>query len=181
VAAHAFAVHAHEVWQRFLTRGKIRARPGPSLLWTTVATGIGVVSVVTTPLGTRIWTGKSPDLSQSVSAQTPMGAAAWLREHPPSGQVFNIYEWGDYLVWAGRPDLPVFVTSQAHLVPPAVWRDYLAVIRLTPGWEEILDKYAVSTVVLDKVRRGSLIGKLRKNGAWKVVFADDVAVIFARK
>jgi hypothetical protein len=181
VAAHAFAVHAHEVCQRFLTGGKIRASPRRSVLWTAIATGIAVVSVVTTPLGARVLTGKSPDLSQCVSAQTPLEAAAWLREHPPDGQTFNTYEWGDYLVWAGPPKLLVFVTSQAHLVPPAVWRDYLAVIRLTPGWEEILDKYGVSTVVLDKVRRGTLIGNLRKNGAWSVVFEDHVAVIFARQ
>jgi hypothetical protein len=179
VAAHALAIHAHETWRRFLpTVNAAPVRP-PSALWSAAALGIGLVSIVTTPLGARILTGKEPELARSVSPQTPLGATEWLKEHPPEGQVFNIYEWGDYLVWAGPPRLKVFVTSQAHLVPHDVWRDYLAVIRQQSGWEEILDRYSVTTVVLDKPRREALIAKLRKNGAWSVVFEDEVAVIFA--
>ncbi|MGE5193683.1 MAG: hypothetical protein ACM3U2_14400 [Deltaproteobacteria bacterium] len=179
VAAHALAIHAHEVWRRFLPAVSGESARRRSALWTSVAAGIVIAFIVATPLGTRIVTGTTPDLARSVSPQTPLGATAWLQEHPPAGQVFNVYEWGDYLVWAGPPHLGVFVTSQAHLVPPEVWRDYLAVIRVTSGWDEILNKYAVSTVVLDKQRRGALIAKLRINGAWSVVFEDEVAVILA--
>jgi hypothetical protein len=104
----------------------------------------------------------------------------WLRKNPPAGQVFNTYEWGDYLIWAGPPNFSVFVTSQAHLVPPDVWRDYLAVIRVASGWEAILDKYGVETIVVDTLRRGRLIGALRKEEGWSVAFENDVAVVFER-
>jgi hypothetical protein len=126
-------------------------------------------------------TGRIPELKQCVTSQTPVDATEWLREHSPVGQVFNTYEWGDYLVWAGPPNLPVFVTSQAHLVFPEIWRDYLAVIRVASGWEKILDTYGVETVVVDKLGRVALIRKLRNDTRWSVAFEDDVAVVFVRK
>jgi hypothetical protein len=146
-----------------------------------LTSALAVLFVGTTPLGMQLISGRASDLRQCVSAQTPVAATLWLRENPPVGQVFNIYEWGDYLVWAGPPKLPVFVTSHAHLVAPGVWRDYLAVINLRPGWADVLDRYRVTTVVVDKSRSEALIAKLTKNGAWKVAYEDDLAVIFARQ
>jgi hypothetical protein len=180
VAAHALAIHAQEVWRRFLPPLNAAPAGRRTGVWTSVVLGIGFVSIVATPLGIQILTGKAPELGRSVSSQTPLGAAEWLKEHPPEGQLFNTYEWGDYLVWAGPPRLNVFVTSQAHLVPPNVWRDYLAVIRLQPGWEGILDKYRVTTIVLDKPRREALIRRLRQDDRWESLFEDELAVIFAR-
>ena len=34
-----------------------------------------------------------------------------------AGLVFNVFEWGDYLLWAGPPDVKVIVTSQAAQNP----------------------------------------------------------------
>jgi hypothetical protein len=181
VAAHALVVHAHDARRRFRPGVKSPAASPRSDIWTIAAVGIAVVSITTTPLGLRLVTGRVSELKQCVTLQTPVDATDWLREHPPAGQVFNTYEWGDYLVWAGPPKLPVFVTSQAHLVPPDVWRDYLAVIRVASGWEGILDQYGVETVVADKLRRGALIGTLTMDERWTLVFEDDVAVIFVRK
>ena len=89
----------------------------------------------------------------------------WLRDHPPAGLVFNVFEWGDYLLWAGPPDVKVFVTSQAHLVPRDIWRDYLSVINQSSGWNEVFDRYGVQTLLLDKADRGSLIYNLREEQA----------------
>jgi hypothetical protein len=49
------------------------------------------------------------------------------------------------------------------------------------GWEKILDRYRVETVIVDKLKRGVLIGRLRNNRTWTVVFEDPVAIIFARQ
>jgi hypothetical protein len=180
VAAHALAIHAHEAWRRFLPPLHATPTARRSAVWTSAALGIGFVSIVSTPLGMQILARKIPELARSVSAQTPLVATEWLKEHPPDGQIFNVYEWGDYLVWAGPPHLKVFVTSQAHLVPHNVWRDYLAVIRHRSGGEEILDQYRVTTVVLDKPRREAMIRLLKQDDRWRSVFEDELAVIFTR-
>lgn len=179
VATGCFVVQAHAAWRRFRPSRNVSWSSPRSKIWTAAAAALAIVTFATTPFGLRLFVGRAPELKSSVSEQTPVAATAWLTENHPVGQVFNTYEWGDYLVWAGPPNIPVFVTSQAHLVPREVWRDYLAVVSVADGWEKLLDRYHVETVVVDKLKRSALIARLRISRAWAVVFEDDVAVIFA--
>jgi len=181
VATGCLVVHVHAAWRRFRPSRNPPALSPLSGTWTAAAIALAIVLFMTTPFGRLILTGRAPDLKQSVSSQTPVAATEWLREHPPGGLVFNLYAWGDYLVWAGPPNVAVFVTTQAHLVPPDVWRDYLAVIRNDPAWEGIFDKYSVQTVVVDRLGRRTFIARLQKNARWRRIYEDEVAVIFARK
>jgi hypothetical protein len=129
----------------------------------------------------KVLFGRSTDFERCVSMQTPVAAVRWLREHPPTGQLFNTYEWGDFLVWAGPRNVKVFVTSQAHLVPREVWRDYMAVSDVSPGWEEILDRYRVENVLIDKEGRRALISHLKADQRWQRAYDDEIAVVFTRE
>ena len=75
----------------------------------------------------------------------------------------------------------IFVNSHAHLVPREVWLNYLQVVEQAAGWEEVLDRYGVNTVVVDPRFRDLLIRRLRDNAAWKVGFEDQRSVVFVRK
>ena len=80
------------------------------------------------PFGVAVIHGKHADLGRATSQFTPRFAAEFLTKHPPQGPVFNTYEWGDYLQWAGPRDLQLFVNSHAHLVPRDVWQAYMQVM-----------------------------------------------------
>jgi hypothetical protein len=108
-------------------------------------------------------------------------AVAWLREHPPAGLVFNTYEWGDYLLWAGPPNVLPFVTSQVHLIPPAVWREYRAISRAAPECLDQLDARQVDTVLLDCQRQQRMAERLTADRRWTSAFVDGRAVIFLRR
>lgn len=182
VAAACFTIHAHAAWRRFFPlTSDGSARSVRSGKWSVVTIGLAWIFFSYTPFGMAVLHGRALGIKDSVSRDTPVAAVNWLCEHPPAGLVFNVYEWGDYLLWAGPPDVKVFVTSQAHLVPPDIWRDYLAVINMSSGWSEAFDRYDVQTLLLDKADRGSLIYSLRENKQWKRVFEDDLAVIFTRQ
>ena len=183
IAVACFTIHAHAAWRRFFPlRNDSGAAPAVgSGKWSVVTLGLVWIFFSYTPFGMSVLHGRVRAMRDSVSRDTPVAAVAWLRDHPPAGLVFNIYEWGDYLLWAGPPDVKVFVTSQAHLVPPDIWRDYLAVITQSSGWTEAFDRYDVQTLLLDKADRGSLIYNLRENKQWKRSFEDDLAVIFTRQ
>jgi hypothetical protein len=120
------------------------------------------------------------ELRRSVSVLTPVDAVADLTQHPPQGQVFNTYEWGDYLLWAGPPDLEIFVASHAHLVPRDVWIDYMRISTASPGWEAALNRYGVNTVIVDRAGRARLIRLLRESRNWRVDYEDRIAVVFVR-
>ena len=184
VAGYCLAVHLGAIWNR--TRPVIGPSPRGGL-WTVATVGLCWIFFAYSPLGLTILHGAPQDAEQradqfqrSVSSFTPIAAVDYLTRNPPQGQVFNTYEWGDYLLWAGPPDIQIFVNSHAHLVPEDVWRDYMSISHAGDGWDRDLDRYSVNTVIVDKAGRGGLIRRLREHDDWTVDYEDRLAVIFVR-
>lgn len=180
IAAACFVMHAHAAWRRFYPLGAVTAsvRSGK---WSVVTVGLAWIFFSWTPFGIHVLHGRVWGIKDSVSRETPVAAVDWLREHPPAGLVFNVFEWGDYLLWAGPADVKVFVTSQAHLVPSEIWRDYMSVINQSSGSSDVFDRYDVQTLLLDKAEHDGLIYSLRENKQWKRSYEDELAVIFTRQ
>lgn len=111
---------------------------------------------------------------------TPREVVGYLREHPPTGRVFNPQWWGDWLV-RELPEQQFFMTTNAvHVAPRKVWNDYLRVARAANGWSEVLLRYNVSTVVVHEEGQVGLAERLRSDQGWKVVYEDDLATVFER-
>ena len=184
-AAYYLPLHAAALARRFSA-----ARPEPSPRsgrWTVVTLGLAWICFAYTPFGYTVLHGppESPEarvaqFRDSVSNLTPVRATRYLREHPPQGQVFNTFEWGDFLLWAGPPDIQVFVNSHAHLVPAEVWDDYMRVAVAGDAWQPMFDRYGVNTVIIDHFARGPLISEIRSAPGWSVAYQDNVAVVFVR-
>jgi hypothetical protein len=186
VAAYCLPLHLSGAW-RWLS--PLRARSSPcGGRWTILTLAVAAICFLATPFASALWRGPSADpaaarqgLRRSVSVLTPVDAVDYLTQQPPQGQVFNTYEWGDFLLWAGPPDLRIFVASHAHLVPHDVWIDYMRISAASAGWEAALDRYAVTTVIVDRTGRGTLIRRLRESANWQVDYEDRIAVVFTRR
>jgi hypothetical protein len=184
----SLAVHAEAALRRWR---QVDSRPAPqrSGLSTVAMLGVMWIAFAYSPFGMRVIHGppKTPEaaaarLQRSVSLQTPVAAAKYLNEHPPVGQCFNTYEWGDYLLWAGPQDAKWFVNSHAHLVPREVWEDYLRIVGLSRDWEARLDRYGVNTIVLEQNMSEDLVRALKeKPEAWSLEYQDRFTAIFARR
>lgn len=181
VAAWSIALHANAAYYRFVG-GRLHLEPVERRsLWTATAFGLVVVSAMLTPFGAAVLHGRKGNEATGLSRQTPIGAVEYLRKNPPQGQIFNSYEFGDYLTWAGPPGLKIFVNSHAHLVPEEVWQHYFTVVNGTARWEETLEQYGVNTVVVDAGRRRDFIRTLKRNEEWKLGYEDNTASVFVRK
>ncbi|HUQ68068.1 MAG TPA: hypothetical protein VM165_01010, partial [Planctomycetaceae bacterium] len=181
VSALLLAMHAHAAlrrWSPWRAEPAVSPRSGK---WSVVTLGLVWIFFAYSPIGLRLLHKTEPKLTAAVSPETPLSATKWLNEHPPVGQVFNTYEWGDYLQWAGPPGMPIFVNSHAHLVPREVWQHYLNVVDVTVEWEDVLDRYGVNTVVLDTQYRDALIRRLKDHAKWTLRYEDKQAAIFVRK
>ena len=104
VAAYYLAIHAAATWRRFrrgqsgaLVASRITASPGWAFAAAVTICGIAAC----TPLGIVLLHGTRTDPHESLSTETPLGATDYLNSHPPRGQIFNAFEWGDYLLSAG--------------------------------------------------------------------------------
>lgn len=150
-------------------------------VFTLCACGLAWIFFAFTPFGLRVIHGPKAAAKSPYALNTPVGATAHLVKNPPVGQIFNTYEWGDYLSFAGPSGLKIFVNSHAHLVHPDIWKHYLAVINVSAGWDDLLDLYGVNAVVVDKRDRQSLITRMKEHEKWQLSYEDNTAVVFVRK
>jgi hypothetical protein len=184
VAAYYLVLHGGAVWKQWRgVRPAMReSYVSPSRpTWAVVTLGLGWIFFAYTPFGVTLLHGPQPKLQTSLSPETPVGAAEYLRANPPRGLIFNAYEWGDYLLWAGPRDLQVFVASHAHLIPQEVWADYMDVIRGREDGVDVFDRYGMDTAVLDPTRHATIIGRLRREEGWQVGYEDNRSVVFVRE
>lgn len=181
VAAYLAMIHAHACWRAWRHDPLIPTSSPKAGLWTVAMIGLAWIFFGYSSLGLKVIHGKDPKLQHAVSEFTPVGAVAYLREHPPTGQVFNIYEWGDYLHWAGPDGMQIFVNSHAHAVPREVWQSYLQVIQMSSNWQDALDRYGVNAVVADRAVRENLIKALKDDDKWRVGYEDHVATVMIRR
>ena len=181
VAAWFFARHAPAVLRRWRIHRFRQAGNWCVSSKAVIGTVLGtmLVGFAFSPAGIVRLSDSARGKAHGLSAFTPVEVADFLATQPQRGLVFNTYEWGDYFVWRD-PDLPVLLTSHAHLVPPAVWNDYLRVIRAEGDWTAVFDRLNIETIVLDKARRGPQIAVLRASGTWVELHEDRLAVVFVR-
>lgn len=187
LAAYFVALHGHAAWRAARkTKPQPVRSPHGSLAWTGLCAVFVVLALAAKPLEPAIRGGGVNLQRGRLSADTPVAAVRHLRENPPRGQIFNSYEWGDYLLWAGprsageSRSVEVFVASHAHLVPQEVWRSYMQVMNLSSGWEERLGRFGVNAILVEKDRRRALVARLRNLDDWRVSFEDNRAIVFRR-
>jgi hypothetical protein len=113
--------------------------------------------------------------------QTPQALTAWLVKNPPRGQVFNPQYWGDWLGFAGPKPLGLFATTNMHLIPPTVWKDYRRIYDGHSGWDNALDRYDVKTLIVDRVGQPQLMRNLRTSGDWLLAYEDPQVHVYRRK
>lgn len=183
VAAFVLLPHLAE----WLTRGGAAIRRAAPPLFVrslklTLACGLAAwVCFALSPAGTLLLGGQRRTAKQVLQSATPLALTEHLRRHPPRGQVFNPQYWGDWLVEDGPPGIQVFATTMIHLVPGQVWRDYERIYQASPAWQTLLDRYAVTTVVVDKQSQAQLWPAIRNSEKWGVWYEDDQAAVLVRR
>ncbi len=115
----------------------------------------------------------------------PARAAEFLQSHPVSGNLWNTYEYGGYLIWRLWPQQKVFIDGRA--LNESVYQDYQKIL-YSPERDALLSKYAAGTIVLNGFEYGSgtlypIVLALGNpaNTDWKLVYEDAQALVFMRQ
>lgn len=134
------------------------------------------------PTSTFVLGGKPRSAEMLYHGDTPRGVSEYLRQNPPQGLIFNPQWWGDWLVWDGPENLQVMMTTNCvHVVPPRVWKDYLAISAAFGGMSTRLSKYRINTMVVQKDLQADLYRTIRQNLGWKIVYEDELAIVAVRR
>jgi len=106
-------------------------------------------------------------------ARYPRAALAAL----PSGTgLFNQYDWGGYLI-EFAPSTPVFVDGRLFPFVPDVLEDYRAIVSARPGWEDVVARRGVRTML---VRPTDPIATRAPLRGWRTIYQDAIAVVLTK-
>ena len=109
----------------------------------------------------------------------PVEAVNWLKENPQSGNMFNYFTWGGYLLYRLWPNQLVFIDGQTDFYGEELTRDYAQVISADSGWEKIIEKYKVKWIILPP--NNALAKELRNDPTWDNLYNDSMAIIYQKK
>ncbi|HYM49777.1 MAG TPA: hypothetical protein VET65_04310 [Candidatus Limnocylindrales bacterium] len=115
----------------------------------------------------------------AIDAVFPVETAQALIALQRPVRVFNAYDWGGYLIGAGRSaGVRVFIDGRVEVYGPAVFQDYLAVNNLAPSWRQVLDRYQPDAVLFPTGH--PLTTLLSQDPTWRKQAQDRVATLFVR-
>ena len=116
------------------------------------------------------------DLAES---RYPGRTMTFIREHRLPAPLFSVYAWGGYELWRLYPEYRMFIDGRTHVYGSEVLKDFLEVTHVGPGWQTVLDKWQVQTILA--LRGSPLTETLKAQGGWRLVFTEREAVVFVRE
>jgi hypothetical protein len=105
----------------------------------------------------------------------PARATAFLQAHPPSGRIFNHYDWGGYLIWKLYPSAPVFIDGRADLYGQPLLDQFANTYQLKRDWQQTLLLWNINTVLVPP--DSALATGLRNSPGWTVSYEDSQAMV----
>jgi hypothetical protein len=109
----------------------------------------------------------------------PVQAVDWMEQHRISGNGFNYFPWGGYLLHRRWPEQRVFIDGQTDFYGEALTRQYETVITLDQGWRDVLSKYRVRWILMP--RHSLLVRALSETNEWSTAYEDQTAVLVVRR
>ncbi len=109
-------------------------------------------------------------------------AAEFLRKYPIPGKMFNFFDIGGFLDWQLYPGALTFLDGRTY--NQQVFMEHQSVTAGMPGWEQVIDKYGITYIVLKTMDSSGMILPivpiLANSPDWSLVFSDGLFVIFVR-
>ncbi|MGB9668925.1 MAG: hypothetical protein ACPL0B_00935 [Anaerolineales bacterium] len=109
-------------------------------------------------------------------SQFPVDIVGHIKKLPVQGELFNSYNWGGYLLWA-LPERKVFIDGRTDLYNDEIINEWLKVVQFKTGWEDVLKKWNIQLVLMEKDWLGAQLLQLH---GWCVIDQDELAVLLQR-
>lgn len=106
----------------------------------------------------------------------PVNIVKHIKDIPTKGELFNSYNWGGYLLWA-LPERKVFIDGRTDLYNDEIINEWLKVVQFKPGWEDVLNKWNIQLILMEKDWSGNQLLPLH---GWCVIDQDEMAILLQR-
>jgi hypothetical protein len=117
-------------------------------------------------------------IQRQITKNSPVAAVEYIRRAKLAGPMLNNYTFGGYLIWA-LPEHKVFIDGRADIYDwTGVFKEYNQWNNLKEDPRLLLDKYHIRFCLLHAHEAMAKIMPLLPG--WRRIYADDVAVVYAR-
>jgi tetratricopeptide (TPR) repeat protein len=115
----------------------------------------------------------------------PIRAFQFIEEEGLPGEVFHLDRFGGPFIWYFYPERKNFVDGRVEVFGEEFWRDrYRWVLQCGQGWEDLLDRYEINTLLLMMGTRfyADQISKMIPAlSGYVLVYFDDYTMIYVRR
>jgi len=114
---------------------------------------------------------------------TPVETADVVQRQGLPAPIFHQMESGSYLLWRLWPDYSVFIDPRIELYPAAIWDDYFQLSAGRPGYQVLLDRYGIQTLLLNRTHQGGLARQVQDSPQWELVYENlqEDTVVYRRR
>ena len=109
----------------------------------------------------------------------PETAASIILEDYPGARIFNVYDYGGYLIHYFYGENLVYVDGREEMYGEPFMQRYWDLINGQQGWQDTFEKAGI-TVALVRPEDG-LYHHLAEDPNWRQVYADDISGLFVRE
>jgi len=113
----------------------------------------------------------------------PKKAADFILKNKISGNIFNFFNDGSYLIYRLYPNNKVFIDGRTELYGRGAFEEYLRIINADKkAISHNFEKYNINTAVLtnDDISLKNLAPFFYNNPQWTLVYLDDESLVFMR-
>jgi hypothetical protein len=162
-------------WRRFLAAGG--AQGGRKFGLSLLALLLIWCAIVLSPFGSWAVGGKAREPEELYAQGTPFGISEFFRHNPTFGLIYAPQWWSDWLVWDGPKGLRTVVSTNVHMAPTQVWEGYMQVCQGRDYWNDLLKRWHVQAVVVDKAEQEKLTRLVRGHSGWEIVYEDEQGIV----
>ena len=108
-------------------------------------------------------------------SRLPIHACDYMEEVSVPERLYNIYEWGGYLIWRRWPEHRVFIDGRCLVYGDGLIKGARKIARGKEGWERLLQEYGVRTILISY--RNTDSSHFFQSGNWRCIYWDDTALL----
>jgi tetratricopeptide (TPR) repeat protein len=112
----------------------------------------------------------------------PEGAASFVLKHDLKGNIFNDLQGGNYLIWRFYPNRKVLFDGRLEVHSTDFYAEYVRLQESPASWESFAQKYSINYALFSHrdPDMDKLLVYLYHSPRWKLVFCDDLSVVFLK-
>jgi len=115
-------------------------------------------------------------VEQNERTEFPVDAVEKLKGASETGQIFNEYNWGGYLIWNLR-DFKIFVDGRTDLFGDEIIGEWVEIINAEENWQKKLDLWEIDYVLIRPDRPLALAAA----ETWKTLINSEELILLERK